>query len=215
MIRSIRNATADDAGLLWAAEQAVVRLHDGLLVAQPGELTVSAFSDRIASQEQGTCHILVAEVGHTATGHGSLERMLMRNMAHVLRLDLCVHIGHWRQGHGRALLADLLDWAEQRDWARKVELNARRGNLGAIELYREFGFHHEGWLRGRVRLRDGSFSDDVSMGLQLGASRGGRHPNVRDKTENSVFGVPAAAFPAHGVVSDSCNASETTRRINS
>jgi ribosomal protein S18 acetylase RimI-like enzyme len=73
-------------------------------------------------------------------GHASLCPMERRQLAHVLRLDMCVHPGHWRRGHGRVLLGCLLDWARAACGARKVEFLARTSNTPALALYRAFEF---------------------------------------------------------------------------
>ncbi len=110
---------------------------------------------------------LIAEVGGLPVAHASLWPMGLRSLSHVLRLDMCVHDGHWRQGHGEALLRALLEWAATAANARKIELLVRAENAAAVALYRKLGFVEEGRLRERVRLRSGRFVDDISMGLLL------------------------------------------------
>ena len=163
----IRDATPADAAALCAAEQAVVRTHRGLLVSEPDELHAGAFRERIAALADGCGKYLVVDRGTELLAHACLWPMGLRNVAHVLRLEMCVHIGHWRQGHGRALLAALLAWARTNPEALKVELLVRSTNLPAISLYRQFGFVEEGRLHRRVRLQDGRFIDDLSMALHL------------------------------------------------
>lgn len=153
--------------MLCAAERAVVRQYDGMLVSEPDELFEPLFLQRIATAADGRGKYLIAEVDGVPVGHGSLWPMPLRRMAHVLRLDLCVHVGHWRRGHGEALLRALLDWAAGQPSARKVELLVRAENAGAVALYRKLGFEDEGRLRERVRLPDGRFVDDISMALFL------------------------------------------------
>lgn len=80
---------------------------------------------------------------------------------------MCVHLGHWRQGHGRALLEALLQWARANPTARKIELLVRAENLPAIALYRAHGFTEEGRMQARVQLRDGRLIDDISMATLL------------------------------------------------
>ena len=167
MRATIRDARLSDAAVLCGAEQAVVRAADGMLVTEPDELSVLAFADRIGLQATGRVKVLVAEMDGQAVGHASLYPMGLRKVAHVLRLDMCVHLGHWRRGLGTALLAQLLDWARHRSGASKVELLVRATNAGAVALYERAGFFLEGRLVKRVRLRDGSFVDDLSMGLWL------------------------------------------------
>jgi RimJ/RimL family protein N-acetyltransferase len=168
----IRDATPADAAALCAAEQAVVRVQDGLLISGPDELQEAAFLERIALLSDGRGKYLVVERDSELLAHAGLWPMGLRKVAHVLRLDMCVHLGQWRQGHGRALLESLLEWAHTNPNALKVELLVRSTNLPAVSLYRSFGFVEEGRLRRRVRLPDGRFIDDLSMALHIDHNAG-------------------------------------------
>jgi putative acetyltransferase len=163
----IRDATAADAPALCTAEQAVVRAHDGLLVSLPEELHEAAFLERIVSLADGRGKYLVVSNGAELLAHACLWPMGLRNVSHVFRLDMCVHLGHWHQGHGRALLGALLAWARTNPSALKVELLVRSTNLPAISLYRQFSFVEEGRLHRRIRLHDGRFIDDLCMALDI------------------------------------------------
>jgi len=165
----IRDAQLTDVAALCEAERAVVRQFDGLLVSEPDELAESAFAERVALAAEGKAKYLVVEEGGACVAHASLHPMSLRNVSHVLRLDMCVHLGHWRQGHGQRLLAALLAWARRQPKAYKVELLVRAENGAAVALYRKLGFTEEGRHRHRVRLRSGRFADDLSMALLLKA----------------------------------------------
>lgn len=166
---TIRDAQPTDVAALCEAEREVVRQFDGLLVSEPDELMESAFAERVALAAEGKAKYLVVEEHGVCVAHASLYPMSLRNISHVLRLDMCVHSGHWRQGHGQRLLADLLTWARQQPQAHKVELLVRAENRAAVALYRKLGFTEEGRHRNRVRLRSGRFADDLSMALLLKA----------------------------------------------
>jgi RimJ/RimL family protein N-acetyltransferase len=168
----LRDARAEDAPALCAAEQAVVRAYDGLLVSEPDELQEAAFVERIASLADGRGKYLVVERNAELLAHASLWPMGLRKVSHVLRLDMCIHLGHWQQGHGQALLEALLVWARENPCAYKVELLVRATNLPAVSLYRRAGFTEEGRMHRRVRLRDGQFVDDLSMALHLRENAG-------------------------------------------
>jgi RimJ/RimL family protein N-acetyltransferase len=167
MQATIRDARPSDAPALCEAERAIVRAFDGLLVSEPDELIDHAFAERIDMQSKGQTKVLVAELVGEVVGHASLYPMGLRKVAHVLRLDMCVHLGHWGHGHGTQLLAGLLGWARQNPKAHKIELLVRSTNAAAIALYEHAGFVHEGRFKDRVRLRDGRFIDDLGMGLVL------------------------------------------------
>jgi putative acetyltransferase len=163
--RAIREAHREDADILCSAEREVASLNAGLLVSLPEELHVVSFQDRISKASQGIGRYLVAEVHDEIVGHASLWPMGLRQVSHVFRLDMCIHQGHWEQGHGRALLNALIDWARQNPLVHKVELLVRSSNTPAIHLYRTLGFNDEGRHIDRVKLADGRFVDDLAMGL--------------------------------------------------
>ncbi len=165
--RTIRDAKAEDADILCNAEREVASLNAGLLVSLPEELHVVPFQDRISKANQGIGKYLVAEVHGEIVGHASLWPMGLRQVSHVFRLDMCVHQGHWGQGHGCALLSSLIDWARQNPLAHKVELLVRSSNTPAIQLYRTLGFKDEGRHIDRVKLADGRFVDDLAMSLAV------------------------------------------------
>lgn len=173
----LREARPDDAAALCAAERAVVLEHDGLLVSEPDELNEEAFRARIASLADGSGRYLVLEEGGHLLAHASLWPMGLRKVSHVLRLDMCVHLGYWRQGHGQHLLNALIEWARSNPRALKIELLVRATNHPAISLYQRVGFQVEGRMENRMRLRSGQLIDDLSMALHLRNAAGEAHIN--------------------------------------
>jgi RimJ/RimL family protein N-acetyltransferase len=141
---SLRDARPEDAPALCAAEQAIVRDYDSLLVSEADELHESAFLERITSLTSGNGKYLVVECASELLAHACLWPMGLRKVSHVLRLDMCVHLGHWRQGHGRALLDSLLTWARTNPNAHKIELLVRSTNAPAVSIYHRCGLVEEG-----------------------------------------------------------------------
>lgn len=163
----IRDAVSSDAATLCAAERAVASAHEGLLVSRPEELAEAAFHDQICALSDGQGKYLVLQSESSLVAHACLWPMGLQNISHVLRLDMCVHLGHWRQGHGRRLLEALIAWARSHPNALKIELQVRATNTASISLYRSAGFIEEGVLRKRLRLSNGEFVDDLCMALYL------------------------------------------------
>ncbi len=166
----IRDARPEDVPALCAAEREIVAQFDGLLVSEPDEVSESNFIDRLAAICGGKGKYLVVEEGSTLVAHASLWPMGLKKVSHVLRLDMCVHLGHWRKGHGELLLRALLAWASTESTGLKIELLVRSENEPAIALYRKLGFTEEGRLKKRVHLRSGRYVDDITMALFLVAS---------------------------------------------
>ena len=166
----LRDAELPHAAMLCESERQVVVQYDGLLVSEPDELRESNFSERIASLTGGRGKYLIAEVDGEPVAHGSLWPMGLKKVSHVLRLDMCVHVGHWHRGYGEHLLRSLLSWARSESGAHKVELLVRAENAAAVALYRKLGFNEEGRMKDRVRLRTGRYVDDISMAVPLSSS---------------------------------------------
>lgn len=157
----IRIAMPADAEAIAMAESETQRT-PGLLVGHPGEIPVEAYRAKIAKLAIAGRYI-VAEEDSAPAGHAFLEPMPMRANAHVFQLTIVVHPGHVERGIGRAMLRDLLDWAQRDARVGKVELNVRAGNLRAQNLYRSMGFVEEARFRQRVRRIDGALEDDLGM----------------------------------------------------
>ena len=99
-------------------------------------------------------------------GRLSLARDQHPASAHVADLGLMVAASHRRQGIGRALLAQAVEWARERG-VEKLELHVFPHNTAAIALYEAFGFEREGYRTRHYRRTDGSFTDAILMAYRV------------------------------------------------
>lgn len=157
----IRIANTDDAAAIAAAERETAAT-PGLLVGRPGEIPLQAYRDKLTKLADHGRYVVAQDAGGII-GHAMLDPMPMQANTHVFLLTIVVHPGHLEQGIGKAMLQDLLDWAQGDRRVGKVELNVRAGNLRAQALYRHFGFVAEARFRERVRRADGVLEDDLGM----------------------------------------------------
>lgn len=106
--------------------------------------------------------MLVAERGGIVVGNAGLHGMPALRRRHAAGLGIGVNRSAQHQGVGSALMAALMDWADQ--WAQilRIELTVFSDNEAAIALYRKFGFEHEGTHRAYA-LRDGVYADVHAM----------------------------------------------------
>lgn len=104
---------------------------------------------------------VLALVGDRLVGFGVLWPGKGRR-AHTARIALGVHEAWHGQGIGYALMAELLDLADNWLGLRRVELNVFTDNEPAIALYRKCGFEVEALQRGAA-LRDGVLIDCYLM----------------------------------------------------
>lgn len=105
--------------------------------------------------------MLVAEVDGIVVGHAGLT-LYSRRRAHVGSLGMSVDQAYQGQGVGTALLAALIDLADNWYNLRRLELEVYIDNEPAIRLYRRFGFVIEGAHRAYV-YREGTWADAYSM----------------------------------------------------
>jgi len=105
--------------------------------------------------------MLVAEVDGVVVGNGGLT-LLTRRRAHVGTVGMAVDQAYQGQGIGTALMAALIDLADNWYNLRRVELEVYTNNEPGIRLYKRFGFVIEGTHRAYA-YRDGAWADAYSM----------------------------------------------------
>jgi putative acetyltransferase len=105
--------------------------------------------------------LLVAEIDGRVVGNGGLHRQTGRRH-HAAVIGLGVRDEARRRGIGTALMAALIDLADNWLDIRRLELTVYFDNVHAIALYERFGFVREGTQRADS-YRDGRYVDALSM----------------------------------------------------
>jgi putative acetyltransferase len=104
---------------------------------------------------------IAATVGDTLVGEAEFTPFKGRR-AHAASIGIGVHDAWHRRGIGSALMAELLDLADNWLGLRRLELHVFADNHAALALYRKFGFEIEAHQRGAV-LRRGVLIDCYFM----------------------------------------------------
>ncbi|MET0271394.1 MAG: GNAT family N-acetyltransferase [Phenylobacterium sp.] len=104
---------------------------------------------------------LVAVIEGKVIGALGLERFENRR-AHAGAIGMAVHDAYAGRGAGTALMATIIDLADNWLQLRRLELHVYADNVRAISLYERFGFEREGLLRAYA-WRDGSYVDSLAM----------------------------------------------------
>jgi ribosomal protein S18 acetylase RimI-like enzyme len=99
-------------------------------------------------------------VGWIDVGTGENPRL-----KHRASMGMGVQKNYRGQGLGSKLMKAALDHAKQIG-LEKVELQVYTTNVGAIALYKKFGFEEEGVIR-KYRKMDGKYFDAMMMGVFL------------------------------------------------
>lgn len=95
-------------------------------------------------------------------GNAGLDVMALPRMRHCADFGIMVHRDYQNQGVGRALLAALIDLADNWLGLQRIELTVYTDNQRAIHLYESFGFQPEGTKR-MAALRRGEYADLLLM----------------------------------------------------
>ena len=162
----IRPVGPDDAVAMLAFCRAVGAESDNLSFGAEGlPLTVEQERAALASFAADPREInLVAVDGSEIIGNCHVAP-LKRRFAHRAELSVCVRRPRWRQGIGRALMQRAIEQAREAG-IEIISLEVRADNLGAIALYRSFGFEEIGFFR-RFGKIGGAYYDALLMNLYL------------------------------------------------
>ena len=107
---------------------------------------------------------LVAVVDDRVVGMLGLETFPNRpRRRHVGRIGISVHDEWQGKGVGTALMAAVVDLADNWLNLTRLELEVYADNAAAIHLYERFGFSYEGTLRQHA-FRKGTYIDSNVMG---------------------------------------------------
>lgn len=163
---TIRRATTDDAEAFCAVFAHPRAMAGTLQLPYPSpELWRKRIADLSADD-----FLLVAEADREVVGNAGLHATGRGRRRHVANIGMSVRDDWQGRGVGTALLAALIDIADNWLNYHRLRLEVYTDNAAAIALYRKFGFEVEGTLRDDA-FRDGRYVDSYTMGrLRPGAS---------------------------------------------
>jgi RimJ/RimL family protein N-acetyltransferase len=162
----IRRAVPRDAAGLAALGREVGSEPEGWLISDGGFPGARAERRYLrAIRRSRNAAVFVAEAPDGIVGRLSVARDIHPASRHVADLGLMVARSHRRQGVGRALLAQAVEWARDVG-VTKLELHVFPHNEPALRLYESFGFEREGYRRGHF-LRAGDRVDAILMAIEV------------------------------------------------
>lgn len=158
----IRRAVPDDAEAI-ARMYAEPEVQSNLL--QMPFPTVQGLREWLVERQargRGDLHLVAERAGVAVALAGLDESSVQLRRRHVRGLGMAVAKSAQGQGVGKALMAALLQWAD--DWAQvlRIELTVYTDNAPAIALYKGFGFRIEGTHHGYA-MRHGAYVDVHAM----------------------------------------------------
>ena len=155
---SIRAARLEDAEAIWRLQGLPGYRHGTLRLPFPALETVRA---RLATPDPRQILLVAQGPEGAVLGNASL-RSLEGRRSHVGEIGIGVDDGHVGRGIGSALLAALIDSADNWLALKRLELTVFADNARAIQLYRKFDFNEEGLLRA-FAFRAGRHVDALAM----------------------------------------------------
>lgn len=162
MTLTLRRARPSDAAAL-AAQLADPDIFPGLL--QLPHAHVEMWQQRLSTPPVAGSPelLLLAERGGEVLGSAGLHPVgAQLRRRHVMMMGISVAPAAQGQGVGQALMAALLDYAD--NWAQvlRIELTVFHDNERAIRLYERHGFVHEGRMKAYA-MRNGEYVDTLAM----------------------------------------------------
>jgi len=163
---TIRGANIDDLKGILKLYKEVARIKIGI-ARNEEEVSLSYVEDFVrASLKEGI--IIVAEEDGEIIGEIHSHKMGLKIFDHVLsNLTIVVSKEVQGKGVGRKLFNKLLKRAREMKEIKRVELLTRVSNEKAIKFYESLGFEIEGRLKKRISNFDGTFEEDIMMGLLI------------------------------------------------
>jgi putative acetyltransferase len=155
---TVRRAEVRDAEALCATFGAPKSLAGTLQMPMP---SVELWRKRIADVVPED-YFLVAEVGGEVVGNAGLHANRGARRRHAGHIGMSVRDDWHGKGVGSALMAAIVDIADNWINYRRLELTVYTDNVAALALYRKFGFTIEGTLRD-YSFRNGSYVDAYTM----------------------------------------------------
>ena len=155
----VRRAEPRDAEALCATFSAPQAMAGTLQLPLP---SVEVWRKRIADTPAED-YFLVAEAGGEVVGNAGLHVAAKSpRRRHAGYIGMSVRDDWHGKGVGSALMAAMIDIADNWLGYRRLELTVYTDNAAALALYRKFGFEIEGTLR-EYALRGGKYVDAYAM----------------------------------------------------
>lgn len=163
----LRSAVRSDAGEMIAYLQ-LTNEETYFMLRYPEEISMTEDEEKNilqAWEEAPNKLLLLACVdGYIAGSCGIAPLAEHLKTKHRASIGISVKKEYWSLGIGSLLMAETLAFAQTCGFCQ-VELGVFSDNVRARTLYERFGFAEWGRIPNAYKLKDGSYRDEISMGL--------------------------------------------------
>lgn len=162
----IREAKIEDAEALLKHARKVYGEGRNLLTA-PEEFKVTLEQEvQWLQDNKDKGHLtLVAEQDSKVVGMLNATRGSRKRVKHICMFGISIQEEYSNNGTGSKMIQRLIDWAKADKEIEKVCLEVFADNERAIHVYEKLGFVVEGRKEKHVKFEDGTYSDELIMGL--------------------------------------------------
>lgn len=161
----IREAIPDDAKELLNVLKQIGGESEFLTMDENGiDISVEAEQielARIYESENNT--LLLAIVDGKIAGTISVHADFHFRVAHIGEIGISILKKYQGFGIGKYLMAAMIEWAEESQVIRRLELTVQKRNAVAVGLYQKYGFEIEAEKARGARLKSGEFITVLSM----------------------------------------------------
>lgn len=140
----------------------------GLSYPEELNFTIQDEETFISGYAEDPLSIMIAVFdGQDLVGYAYLSSILDQKKAvHRASFGIALLKRVWRKGLGRQLLSDLIAFAMEAGY-EQIELEVVSSNIPAVNLYRKMGFTVYGERPRSLKLKDGSYFNELLMILSL------------------------------------------------
>lgn len=166
-ILTIRQAKPEDAAMMLEYLNKLGGESDYLTFGE-GEFNLSVEQEAklIEVNNQEGQLMIGAFIEDRLVGNLNFHSVARPRLRHRGEFGVSVLKEYWGLGIGSILLRTLIQWAEEGQVIKKINLCVRSDHQAGIHLYEKFGFIREG-LETRGLQINGRYYDFIHMGLQI------------------------------------------------
>lgn len=166
---TIREAIPEDAEQIAAVLQQVGQETPYLVMDGTGAaIKPEELAENLADLYESKNNVLmVAIIDKQIVGTASVSASGKKRMEHLGEVGISVLKEYWGFGLGRAMMDALIEWAQEGQIIRRLELTVQERNQRAIQLYEKAGFSTEAIMPRGAKTDNEEFLDVRLMSLLI------------------------------------------------